>query len=256
MVEKFVSVEVADRIATVTLCRPPVNALNHAMRQELIAAFDAMSDDPGVRCVVLTSSQKVFSAGADLKDRPSADGTGAFWAHNRAVRETGNAIRECAKPVIAAVNGAALGAGFGLVAACDIIYACEDAVMGMPEIDVGLAGGAAVLQAFFPRSRARRMMFTGWRVPAPELFRIGMIEAALPKDRLMGEAMVLAREIAFKSPDGIRYAKMSANMVETMPERDAYRMEQNFTVALSRTENAQEARRAFIEKRQPVFKDV
>lgn len=253
---EYLKVEVEDYVATVTLSRAPVNALNYDMRQEIITVFDSMSDDPKVRCVVLTSDQRVFCAGADLKDRPSTDELGTFWAHNRAVRETGNAIKECAKPVIAAVNGAALGAGFGLVAACDIIYATEESVLGMPEIDVGLAGGAAMLREFFSRSRMRRMFFTGWRVPAPELYRIGMIEGALPADELMSEVMKLAREIASKSPDGIRYAKMSANMVENMPQRDAYRMEQNFTVALSRTENAQEARRAFVEKRKPVFKDV
>ena len=252
----YLKVEIADYIAVVTLSRGPVNALNYEMRQELIETFDSMSDNPKVRCVVLTSDQKVFCAGADLKDRPSTDELGKFWAHNRAVRETGGAIRECAKPVIAAVTGAALGAGFGLVAACDIVYATEDAVLGMPEIDVGLAGGAAMLNEIFTRSRMRRMFFTGWRVPAPELYRLGIIEGALPKDELMPTVMELAAEIASKSPDGMRYAKMSANMVENMPQRDAYRMEQNFTVALSKTENAQEARKAFVEKRKPVFKDV
>ena len=151
-----VRLEVADGVAVVTLDRPPVNALNRAMRAAIVATFDALSERPDVRCVVLSAAGRVFCAGADLKDRPDAHTEGDFLAHNRITRETTNAIRECAKPVIAAVNGAALGAGLGLVAACDILYACEEASFAMPEIDVGLAGGAA--------SGAQHIAFDGAQV--------------------------------------------------------------------------------------------
>ena len=249
-----VTLEVADHIAVATLNRPPVNAVNWAMRDRLIRIFDEATDRDDVRAVVLAAQGKVFCAGADLKERPDPGTAGQYWWHNRLTRETGNAIKECAKPVIAAVNGAALGAGFGLAAACDIMLAAEEAVFGMPEIDVGLAGGAAMLSQLLGRSKVRRMMFTGQRLPAAEMHRLGAIEACLPADRLMPEAMALAAEIAGKSPLGIKYAKLSCNMVELMPAKDAYRFEQNFTYELSKTEDAGEARRAQLEKRPPVFK--
>lgn len=250
-----VRLEVSDYIAVVTLDRPPANALNVKVRQRITEIFDEITDRSEVRVAVLTATGKVFCSGADLKDRPSTKEPGQFWQYNRVVRETTNAIKECAKPVIAAINGAALGAGLSLAMACDIMFASENAVFGMPEINVGLAGGAALLQEHFGRSRLRRMMYTGMRLSAAEMYRLGLIEASLPIEQLMPEALKLAAEIADKNPLGIRYAKLSANMVQLMPQRDAYRFEQNHTVALSKTENAMEARRAFIEKRKPKFKD-
>jgi enoyl-CoA hydratase len=250
----IVTLDVADYVAVATLNRPPVNAVNWEMRQRLIEIFDEATDRDDIRVVVLTGQGKVFCAGADLKQRPDPGKHGQYWWHNRLTRETGNAIKECAKPVICAVNGAALGAGFGLMAACDIMLASEDAVFGMPEINVGLAGGAAMLRELFGKSHTRRMMFTGQRLPAAELYRLGVIEACVPADRLMPEAMAIATEIAGKSPLGIKYAKNSCNLVELMPPKDAYRFEQNFTYELSKTEDAAEARLATLEKRKPDFK--
>lgn len=254
MTDPFVRLEVADHVALVTLDRPPVNALNREMRRQIVATFDAISDRDDIRCAVLTGAGKVFCAGADLKDRPAADIAGDFLEHNRITRETGNSIRECSKPVIAAINGAALGAGFGLAAACDILYASEDATVGMPEINVGLAGGASMLKTVFGRSTLRRMFFTGQRLTAQDLLKRNVIEEALPADRLLPVCLELAAEIASKAPLAMAYAKRAANMVDLMPQRDAYRFEQEFTVALSKTEDAREARMAFLEKRKPVFK--
>jgi enoyl-CoA hydratase len=250
----FIKLTVENHIATVVMDRPPVNAQNHAFREEIIRIFDALTDRDDARVAILTGTGPMFSAGADMKERPNPDVPGDYWRFNRGARECFNAIAECAKPVIAAVNGPALGAGVGLVAACDIILCSENAQIGMPEIDVGLAGGAAMLQQLFGRSRARRMFYTGWRVPAAELYRTGVVECCVPLDQLMPEAMKLAAEIASKSPIGMRYAKQSMNTTMHMPARDGYRFEQGITVMLSKTEDAQEARRAFLEKRKPVFK--
>jgi enoyl-CoA hydratase len=250
----LIKLTVQDHIATVVMDRPPVNAQNTAFREELIEAFDSFTDRDDVRVAILTGFGRMFSAGADMKARPTGDKPGEYWAFNRYVREMFNSIHECAKPVIAAVNGPALGAGFGLVAACDIILASDNAVFGMPEIDIGLMGGAAMLQQFFGRSRARRMFYTGWRVPAEELYRTGVIECAVPLEQLMPEAMKLAAEIASKSPLAMRYAKQSMNTTMHMPPRDGYRFEQGMTVALSKSEDAKEARDAFFEKRKPNWK--
>jgi enoyl-CoA hydratase len=252
---KTLRLDVADRIATVTLDRPPVNAQNAELRSEITQVFDMLSDRDDVACVVLTATGKVFSAGADIRERPNLGTTpGAYSRHNRLVRECYYAIVECSKPVIAAVNGPAMGAGFGLVMAADIWVASEDAFVSMPEINVGLAGGVTFLQQVFGRSRARRMFYTGMKVTAQELYRLGLVEACLPADQLMPYAMEIAREMASKSPIALRLAKEAARLTEVMPTRDAYRYEQGNTVALSKTEDAKEAQSAFLEKRTPVYK--
>ncbi|WP_454908235.1 enoyl-CoA hydratase/isomerase family protein [Variovorax gossypii] len=249
-----INLEISDHIAVIRLDKPPVNALDRATRRRLIEIFDEVSERADVRVAILTGTGKFFCSGADLKDRPNAEKAGDFLDHNRWTRETGNAIRECAKPVIAAVNGPALGAGFGLMAACDIFLASEDATFAMPEINVGLAGGVSMLRTMFGRSFTRRMFFTGMKVSAAELYRRGVLDEVVPAGELMPLAMEIAQEIASKAPLAMAYAKQAANMMDLMPQRDGYRFEQNITMALSRTEDAQEARKAFLEKRKPVYK--
>jgi enoyl-CoA hydratase len=245
---------VQDHIATVTLNRPPVNAQNAELRAEITEVFDLLSDRDDVRVVVLTGAGKVFSAGADIRERPNLAGVaGAYGRHNRLVRETFNAVVECSKPIVCAINGPAMGAGFGLIMASDIWVASEDAYVSMPEINVGLAGGMTYLQKYFSQSRARRMFYTGMKVSAQELYRLGLVEACLPAGELMPYAMEIAREMASKSPIALKLAKEAARMTALMPTRDAYRYEQGNTAALSKTEDAREAQRAFFEKRDPVY---
>jgi enoyl-CoA hydratase len=252
---KTIEVSIENHIAVVTLNRPPANPQNAEMRSEITEAFDRFNDNDDVRVVILTGKGKVFSAGADLKERRGMNQQeGAYWRHNRMVRETANSVRECSKPVIAAVNGPALGAGLGLMTACDIWVASNNAYFSMPEINVGLAGGTAMLQKVFGHSRARRMFFTGMKVTAEELYRLGLIEASLHPEELMPYVMEIAREIASKAPIALRYAKQAAQVTAIMPQRDGYRYEQNITHALSFTEDAAEAQRAFFEKRDPVYK--
>ena len=250
-----VRLSISDSIATVVMDRPPVNAQNAQMRAELTWVFDAISDRDDVRVAILTGTGNMFSAGADIKERPHVvKEPGDYLRHNRVTRECFYSIKECAKPVIAAVNGPAMGAGYALMVFCDIMLASENAFVSMPEIDVGLSGGARMLLELFPKSKARRMFFTGCRVPAAELYRLGVIEACVPREQLMGEALAIAREIAAKSPLAMRYAKDDINTIEELSLRDAYRYEQNITIALSKTEDAREAQLAFIERRPPVFK--
>jgi enoyl-CoA hydratase len=173
--------------------------------------------------------------------------------HNRVTREFFFSVADCRKPVIAAVNGPAIGAGFALMLACDIMLASDNAFFSMPEIAVGLAGGAGFLRQHFGRSKARTMYFTGRRVPAAELYRLGVIEAFVAQDKLLPAAMEIAREIASKSPVAVRAVKRAFNVVEEMPVRDAYRYEQTITVDLSKTEDAREAQKAFLQKRKPNF---
>jgi enoyl-CoA hydratase len=133
--------EVADLVATVTLDRPPVNALGRAIREEMICVFDAPHDREDVRAVVLTGSGTIFCAGADIKERSLMTGEpGEHGKLNRLVREVFYSVMECSKPVIAAVNGPALGAGFVLTLCCDILLAADGAIFAMPEVDAGLGG--------------------------------------------------------------------------------------------------------------------
>ena len=140
------------------------------------------------------------------------------------------------------------------MAACDIFFASEEATFGMPEINVGLAGGVSMLRTMFGRSFARRMFFTGLRLTGGRAVERNVLEEVRAAGELLPVAMQIAQEIASKAPLAIVYAKQAANMVDLMPQRDAYRFEQDFTMALSKTEDAKEARQAFLEKREPCLK--
>jgi enoyl-CoA hydratase len=252
---RHIAMEVSDRIAVVTLDKPPVNALGPAIREDLVAVFDSLSDRDDVRVVVLTGRGRTFCAGADIKEKAAiGDQPGAYPATNRLIREAFYCVMECAKPVIAAVNGPAIGAGLVMLSCCDIIVAAEHAVFAMPEIDVGLAGGSSFLQRVMARGRLRRMLLTGERVSAAEMFRLGVIDECVAAEELMPVTLGLARTIAAKSPVAVRMIKQSFGTVENMTLRDGFRYEQEMTVALSRSEDAREAQAAFLEKRPPAFK--
>ena len=253
---ELIRVNVADHIALVTMDAPPVNAQGAQFHQEMMLVFDTISDMADVRVAILTGAGKHFSAGADMVSRAKniEPEPGWRWQHNRRARECFHSIMECRKPVIGAVNGVALGAGLGVAASCDILVCSEDALFGLPEINVGLLGGARHTMRLFGHSRTRRMMLTGYRVPGPELYRLGVVEACVPVGELMDCAMGFAREIASKSPIATILAKHTLNAIEEMTLRDGYRFEQNMTAELSRYEDSREAVLAFAEKREPVFK--
>jgi enoyl-CoA hydratase/carnithine racemase len=244
-----------DHVAVVHLDNPPVNAHSGQMLVDLQLMFDRLSDIDDARSVLLTGAGKVFCAGADIKTRTGKGRQpGDHWQTSRDARECYHAIRECQKPVIAALNGAALGGGLAIAASCDILIAAENACLGLPEIDVGLLGGQRHAMRLFSHSRLRTMALTGQRIYGPELYRTGVVEACVPREQLMDSAMEIARTLAAKSPIAVRMAKGSLNAIEEMSLRDGYRYEQNLTGELGKTEDSREAMRAFAEKRAPVFK--
>jgi enoyl-CoA hydratase len=257
MENRLIKTEIKDHVAVVTMDAPPVNAQSREFVEELIATFDELNETPAARVIVLTGTAKIFSAGADIKSRGKVGAVpGDTYRHLRRAREVGFCIIESNKPVIAAVNGPALGAGLGLALCSDIILASENAVFGLPEIDIGLMGGVRHTMRIIPHTLARRMVLTGYRVPAAELYRRGVIEDCLPREELMPAAMKMAGEIAKKSPMALKLAKRAINTVETMSLKDGYRFEQNLTVEMTQHDDSKEAMRAFMEKRAPVFKDV
>jgi len=247
-------VRIDDFVATLTMNAPPVNALTRTLNDELTLALDRISEMDEVRAVVLTGAGKVFCAGADLKGRASViKGPGDLPAHSRRTRECFHAIRECAKPVVVAINGAALGSGLAMVASSDVLIASEKASLGLPEVDVGLLGGCRHAMRLFSHSRLRRMALTGMRVDGAELYRLGVVEACVPPEDLMPKALEIARTIASKSPVSTRMGKHTLNIIEDMSLRDGYRYEQDMTAQIGKTDDAKEAQRAFAEKRAPVF---
>jgi enoyl-CoA hydratase len=254
------AVDVVDHIATVTLDRPPVNAITTATMVEIAEAFHALDARRDVRVAIFTAAgDRAFMAGIDLttvgsRDRGPEVPPALVTDPARAARDAMWAITDCAVPVIAAVNGLALGAGLAFAACCDIIVAAEQATFGTPEINVGLLGASAHLSLLVGRHKARELFFTGDTISAAELHRLGAVRAVVPRDSLLDEAGAFAAELAAKSPIALRLAKESMNRVEWLPLKEGYRTEQDYTARLLGFDDAKEARAAFMEKRAPDWK--
>ncbi len=247
------SVEVAEYIATITINRPPVNAQNNQFRDELVHVIDVLGDRTDVRAIILTGEGKAFSAGADLSERPTQE-PGHYTTHNRRVRASFDCLLECPKPIIAALNGAAIGAGCVTALCCDIIVVSEKGFLQMTEVKVGLAGGVAHVRRHFGESDARMMIYTACRVYGPELLRMNVASACVAPEDLLDTARAIASDITRASPSAVRAAKKSFQMTEGVSIYDGYRFEQGQTRALSTSEDTAEAMAAFREKRSPVFK--
>jgi enoyl-CoA hydratase len=249
---EFVKLHVQDFIATVTLNRPPVNALSLELYRDIAAVFREVSGrNQDIRVSILTGAGRCFCGGRDLK---KAD-TDEPEARSAAVKTAFGALYHCEVPVIAAVNGPALGAGFALVTLCDIILASDLAIFGKPEIDAGVNPSIKHLTRGLNQYQARKLGFLGERIPAEELYRLGMVEKVVAPGELMPAALKMAQTIAAKSPLLMRLAKKSANEVEPMPDFEAAyaNYESKVTVKLFQSEDSHEAGRSVIEKRPPKF---
>jgi enoyl-CoA hydratase len=248
-----ISLEVLDSsVAILTIDRPPVNALNRQTREDFVATMEALQERDDVRAIVLTARGRLFCAGADIREKQALANTdGEHVRANRLIRDAFYSLLDSSKPVIAAVNGGALGAGFVLAACCDMILASETAFFAMPEIDVGQGGGASFLQRLLPIPKMRRMILTGEHVPAAELYRVGAVEECLAPDQLLPRAVELAAVIASKSPRAVKTIRDSFLTVEALPLREGFLHEQGYTTELSKSPEAEAARRAFFDKEPP-----
>jgi enoyl-CoA hydratase len=247
-------VETSGKVVTVTINRPPVNALTLALYGEIADIFDAIGARTDVNCAIFTGAgTRAFCAGLDLKEflaaKPEEDPERA-----KIVRRTFSAVRHCAIPVIAAVNGPALGAGCVLASVCDVRIAASTATFGLPEINVGRCGGGAHMGRYIPQGTLRKMFFTGVPISAEEAYRVNFADVVVPAERLMESARELAGTIAQKAPLGLRLGKKALNEIEFMAVEDGYAREQTYSTELMHTEDAREATRAVVEKRAPVFK--
>lgn len=251
------TVTVQDRIAVVTLNRPPVNALTVSGYREVAAAFTGIAGTMDVSVVVVRSGlANVFCAGADVKDLEDHLAAGdADYDEDRqaAARDLFHAIMHCPVPVIGCVNRTALGAGTVMLACCDFRVASDRAELGLTEINVGRCGGGRHLSRILPQGWVRRMYFTGQPLSAADAYRLGAFEEIAPDGSEFGRAMEIAREIAGKSPVAIRIGKEALDAAEDKPVEEGYRLEQACTLRLGATEDAAEALAAFREKRAPVW---
>ncbi|MDH7796969.1 MULTISPECIES: enoyl-CoA hydratase-related protein [unclassified Beijerinckia] len=242
-----------DKVATVTIDRAPVNAITLAIYEEIAETFEASASWNDINCIVFTAvGQKAFCAGLDLNEFLAAT-VEEDPARAKIIRRCFSAVRHAAVPVIAAVNGPALGAGCVLASVCDVRIASENATFGMPEINVGRCGGAAHMGRHLPQGLLRKMYFTGRPIDAREAWRIGFVQDVVPFEDLARTAQELAAIVAAKAPIGLRMAKEALNKVEFMQTEEGYELEQGYSTKLMATEDAREATRAVVEKRAPVW---
>ena len=250
-------VESRDGVAIVTINRPDkLNALNDRTVDELDAAFAAIGADAAIRGVILTGSgEKAFVAGADIAElaTPSpVDGK------ERSIRgqKVLDRIEDLGKPVIAAVNGFALGGGCELAMACHVRIASENARLGTPEVKLGIMCGYAGTQRL-PRlvgkGRALEMLLTGEMVDAQEALRIGLVNRVVPKDKLMAEAEALLRKMLANGPVSLRFTIEAVNSGLELPLAEAQYLEATLFGLICTTDDMKEGTKAFLEKRPAKF---
>ncbi len=240
-------------IAEVVLDHPPVNALDSKGWAQLAERVGALGRDPAVHVLLIAAEGRGFCAGVDIKEL-AADRS-LITRVNKGCYDAFAAIHDCPVPVIAAAHGFVLGGGIGIVGSCDVIFASEDASFGLPEIDRGALGAASHLLRMFPIQKVRRMLYSGEPISAQEAYRLGALEAVLSREELRPTARALAEKIAAKSPRAVRLAKESLNGIELLDVVKSYRFEQGFTLELYNSPDSQEARDAFVHKRDAKFSD-
>jgi enoyl-CoA hydratase len=246
-----IDVRIEDGIAELLLNHPPVNALDSRGWATLAETVTGLGREDAVRVVLIAAEGRGFCAGVDIKEL-AADAS-RIVAVNRGCYDAFAAIYDCAVPVLSAVHGFCLGGGIGIAGASDLVLASDDASFGLPEIDRGALGAATHLMRLFGMQKTRRMLYTGEPISAAEAYRCGGLEAVVPRAELRGAARALAAKLAAKSPRAMRLAKESLNGIELLDVAKSYRFEQGFTLELYTSPDSQEARDAFVEKRDAQF---
>ncbi|MCD6445911.1 enoyl-CoA hydratase/isomerase family protein [Candidatus Bathyarchaeota archaeon] len=255
---KYVIYEKNDGVATITLNRPEaLNAFNDEVVNEVLQALEDAEKDENIRVVVLTGAgEKAFSAGADIK---TMKGFNALKARELSLlgEKLCSTIEKLEKPVIAAINGYALGGGLEVAMACDLRLASEKAKMGQTEINIGLIpgwGGTQRLTRLIGKTKAKELIFTGKIIDAKTAEQIGLVNMVIPAEQFRETVQKFARELASKAPIALKIAKALINKGADMSLDAAIALEREGFGVIGSTEDLQEGVTAFIEKRKPVFK--
>jgi enoyl-CoA hydratase len=243
-------------VATITFNRPDkLNALNHEMLGEFKAALEQVRQNPAIRVLLLTGSGRAFIAGADIKVFLEFDPLTArqFAA---SAHETGFALEAMEIPVIACVNGFALGGGLEMAMACDFIYAADTARLGQPEINLGIIpgfGGTQRLSRLVGKGAAKEMILTGRMVDAAEAKSLGLVARVFPADTFMAECRKVAQALAAKGRVSLRAAKQAIDRGFDLDLKNACLLEVDAFALCFASPDAHEGARAFLEKRPPTF---
>ncbi len=256
MAEPVILIDIDGRIATLTINRPDkLNALNADVRREFVSALTELNANDDVRVVIVTGAgEKAFVAGADIKEFAGRSGYDQFLV----TKSFGifEAPENSPKPVIAAVNGFALGGGCELAMACDIRIASDKAKLGQPEVNLGIlpgGGGTQRLPRLVGLGAAYKLLYTGDIIGADEALRIGLVDEVVPHDQLMTRVRELAASIAEKSPAALQFIKDAVKASVRMPLDEGVRLETTlFGLAFS-TQDKEEGVQAFLEKRKADF---
>ncbi len=253
---EVVTVEQDGPVVVVTLSRPKAhNAMDDAMLRALTTHLTALDRQPEVRVVVITGSGRAFSAGADIKQMVQMDAAGGrSWALlGQSVMDL---VEELEQPVIAAINGVAVGGGCELALACDLRYAATSARLAQPEINLGITpgwGGTHRLTRLVGPGPAKELILTGRLVSADEALRLGLVHGVHADDELRAGVLDSARQLAAKPPRALARAKRALNLVAGLERRAANALEAELFGETFGTEDRAEGMSAFLEKRRPHF---
>ena len=250
-------VEIEDYVALIRLNRPDaMNALNSTLMRELAAALTAAQANERVRCIVITGSEKAFAAGADVREMAEKTFIDVFFDDMFAAEVA--AIQRVRKPIIAAVSGYCLGGGCELAMMCDFIIASDTAKFGQPEINLGIVaglGGTQRLTRAVGKAKSMDMHLTGRFMEAAEAERCGLVSRIVPAKALMEEAMKAATKIVEKSMITAMVVKECVNRAQETTLQEGVLFERRLFHAIFATEDQKEGMAAFLEKRQPQFRD-
>jgi len=253
----YVIVETQNNVGVITLNRPKaLNALSAQLMSELAEVIQKLDSDDAVAAILITGSEKAFAAGADIKEMREKTFIEAYTKDF--ITENWESVAACRKPVIAAVNGFALGGGCELAMMCDVIIASDTAMFGQPEIKIGIipgAGGTQRLSRLVGKAKAMDLVLTGRMMDANEAERAGLVSRIVPTDKLLEEAMQVAETIASMSRPSTLMAKESVNRAFESTLSEGIRFERRLFHSLFATDDQTEGMGAFIEKREPKWKN-